>query len=96
MATDDHVNLDEIIEQLVNHRKSPKQDKVELKENDVKLIVSKVREIFLNQPILLELGKYLSRFLDFSFRMLVVDIRRGAIENLRRYTWSIRGFTSFV
>lgn len=58
MATDDNVNIDGVIEQLLNYRKNTKQDKIDLKETDVRTIVLKVREIFLNQPVLLELGKY--------------------------------------
>lgn len=56
MATDESVNIDGVIEQLLEVRKHPRIDKVELKENDIRLIVHKAREIFLNQPVLLELG----------------------------------------
>ena len=57
MATDENVNVDAVIEQLLEIRKYPKIDKIDLKENDIRLIVQRAREIFLNQPILLELGK---------------------------------------
>ncbi|CAM2696339.1 unnamed protein product [Rotaria socialis] len=55
MATDDNVNVDAVIEQLLEVRKNSKIDKIELKENDIRLIVQRVREIFLSQPVLLEL-----------------------------------------
>ena len=57
MATDENVNIDAVIEQLLEVRKYPKMEKIELKENDIRLIVHKAREIFLSQSVLLELGK---------------------------------------
>ena len=57
MATDDNVNIDGVIEQLLEVRKHPKLEKIELKENDIRTIIHKAREIFLSQPVLLELGK---------------------------------------
>ena len=57
MTTDENVNIDALVEQLLEVRKYPRTEKVELKENDIRLIVHKAREIFLNQPVLLELGK---------------------------------------
>ena len=59
MATNDNVNVDAVIEQLLEIRKHPKIEKIELKENDIRLIVHKAREIFLSQPVLLELGNSL-------------------------------------
>ena len=56
MATDDNTNIDAVIEQLLEVRKQPKIDKIELKESDIRSIVLKAREIFLNQAVLLELG----------------------------------------
>ncbi|UJR28887.1 hypothetical protein I4U23_010107 [Adineta vaga] len=55
MASDDNVNVDSVIEQLLEVRKHPKLEKIELKENDIRIIVHKAREIFLSQPVLLEL-----------------------------------------
>lgn len=57
MATDDNVNIDAVIEQLLEIRKNPKLEKIDLKENDIRRIVYKAREIFLSQSVLLELGK---------------------------------------
>jgi serine/threonine-protein phosphatase PP1 catalytic subunit len=57
MATDENVNIDAVIEQLLEVRKHPKIEKVELKENDIRLIIHKAREILLSQSVLLELGK---------------------------------------
>lgn len=57
MAADDNVNIDAVIEQLLEVRKHPKLDKIDLKENDIRVIVHKARDIFLSQPVLLELGR---------------------------------------
>jgi serine/threonine-protein phosphatase PP1 catalytic subunit len=57
MATGENVNVDAVIEQLLEVRKHPKIEKIEFKENDIRLIIHKAREIFLSQPVLLELGK---------------------------------------
>ena len=57
MATDDNVNIDAVIEQLLEIRKNPKLEKIDLKESDIRIIVHKVRAIFLSQSVLLELGK---------------------------------------
>jgi hypothetical protein len=61
MATDENVNVDTVIEQLLEVRKHPKIEKIDLKENDIRFIIYKVREIFLSQPVLLELGKKINR-----------------------------------
>lgn len=72
MATDENVNIDGVIEQLLEVRKHPKIEKIELKENDIRLIIHKAREIFLSQQVLLELGKILNlnQFL-FSFLFIL-------------------------
>ncbi len=70
MATDENVNIDAVIEQLLEVRKHPKIDKIELKENDIRLIIHKARELFLSQAVLLELGKILK--CKFSFFVFVI------------------------
>jgi len=65
MANDEKVNVDAVIEQLLEVRKHPKIEKIELKENDIRLIIHKAREIFLSQPVLLELGEILNLNLFF-------------------------------
>lgn len=69
MATDDNVNIDGVIEQLLEIRKQPKLEKIDLKENDIRNIVHKAREIFLSQAVLLELGKVIPEE-DFSLVIL--------------------------
>ena len=67
MANDENVNVDAIVEQLLEVRKHPKLEKIELKENDIRLIVQKAREIFLSQPVLLELGEPSARSFSLVF-----------------------------
>jgi serine/threonine-protein phosphatase PP1 catalytic subunit len=50
------VNIDAVVEQLLEVREHPRLNRIELNENDIRLIVHKAREIFLSQPVLLELG----------------------------------------
>jgi serine/threonine-protein phosphatase PP1 catalytic subunit len=80
MATDENVNIDAVIEQLLEVRKHPKIEKVELKENDIRLIIHKAREILLSQSVLLELGKI------FQLKIFVIDLRyilnRSSIKSL--------------
>jgi hypothetical protein len=78
MATDENVNVDAVIEQLLDVRKNPKIEKIELKENDIRLVIHKVREIFLSQPVLLELGK---RYIKIPFFLFLIS-NRSSIKNL--------------
>lgn len=88
MATDDNVNIDAVIEQLLEIRKNPKLEKIDLKESDIRIIVHKVREIFLSQSVLLELGKTSNS--DHSSQFFLLEIsNRSSIKSLRGYTWSI-------
>lgn len=57
MAHEESVNIDAVVEQLLEVRKNPRTEKIDLKENDIRSIIHKAREIFLSQPVLLELGK---------------------------------------
>ena len=71
MATDESVNIDAVIEQLLEVRKHPKLEKIELKENDIRVIIHKAREIFLSQSVLLELGnrRKFSHWIIAAFRI---------------------------
>jgi serine/threonine-protein phosphatase PP1 catalytic subunit len=82
MATDENVNIDAVIEQLLEVRKHPKIEKIELKENDIRLIIHKAREIFLSQPVLLELGEILKLNYLVCFALSYI-LNRSSIKNLR-------------
>jgi len=51
----DKVDIDDIIARLLEKRNSPPGSKVELKINEVKFLIEKSREIFISQPVLLDL-----------------------------------------
>jgi len=51
----DKVDIDDIINRLLEKRNSPPGSKVELKLPEVKFLIEKSREIFISQPVLLDL-----------------------------------------
>jgi len=51
----DKVDIDDIIQRLLEKRNSPPGSKVELKLPEVKFLIEKSREIFISQPVLLDL-----------------------------------------
>lgn len=55
MAAEDNVNLDALIERLVAVRGSRPGKPVEISEAEIEYLCRMAREIFLTQPILLEL-----------------------------------------
>jgi hypothetical protein len=55
MANTDDVNLDSVITRLLEARGCKPGKVVEMKESEIRALCLKSREIFLNQPILLEL-----------------------------------------
>lgn len=55
MADIDKLNIDSIIQRLLEVRGSKPGKNVQLQENEIRGLCLKSREIFLSQPILLEL-----------------------------------------
>jgi len=51
----DKLDIDDIIQRLLEKRNSPPGSKVELKLPEVKFLIEKSREIFISQPVLLDL-----------------------------------------
>jgi len=51
----DKVDIDDIIARLLEKRNSPPGSKVDLKLHEVKFLIEKSREIFISQPVLLDL-----------------------------------------
>jgi len=49
------VDIDDIIARMLEKRNSPPGSKVELKLNEVKFLIEKSRELFISQPVLLDL-----------------------------------------
>lgn len=55
MADQNDVDLDSIIDRLLEVRGSRPGKQVQLLENEIRYLCTKAREIFISQPILLEL-----------------------------------------
>ena len=55
MASDQDVDLDSIIDRLLEVRGSRPGKQVQLLEQEIRYLCTKAREIFISQPILLEL-----------------------------------------
>lgn len=55
MATENEVDLDSIIDRLLEVRGSRPGKQVQLLEAEIRYLCTKAREIFISQPILLEL-----------------------------------------
>jgi hypothetical protein len=55
MATENEVDLDSIIDRLLEVRGSRPGKQVQLLEQEIRYLCTKAREIFISQPILLEL-----------------------------------------
>ncbi|KAJ2718574.1 type 1 serine/threonine-protein phosphatase catalytic subunit glc7, partial [Coemansia sp. Benny D115] len=53
--SDDSVNVDSIIQRLLEVRGSRPGKEVQLHENEIHWLCTTAREIFINQPVLLEL-----------------------------------------
>ena len=94
MAEND-VDLDSIIDRLLEVRGSRPGKQVQLLETEIRYLCTKAREIFISQPILLELEapikvRHLWRNLYPLFAALMTRL------DLRRYTWSILRFVALV
>jgi serine/threonine-protein phosphatase PP1 catalytic subunit len=65
---DQEVDLDSIIDRLLEVRGSRPGKQVQLLESEIRFLCTKAREIFISQPILLELEAPIKvSFFSFSF-----------------------------
>ena len=96
MADQNEVDLDSVIDRLLEVRGSRPGKQVQLLEAEIRYLCTKAREIFISQPILLELEapiKVYSRpcIVMFFFVMeigLHADLKMYVID-LWRHTWAI-------
>lgn len=97
MADQNDVDLDSIIDRLLEVRGSRPGKQVQLLETEIRYLCTKAREIFISQPILLELEApikaniFLPQFSPTHFTTLKhqvadIDLRRS---DLWRHTWPI-------
>lgn len=79
MADQQDVDLDSIIDRLLEVRGSRPGKQVQLLETEIRYLCTRAREIFISQPILLELEapiKVTTLFLFFCFSFLtLLDLR---------------------
>jgi len=83
MATENEVDLDSIIDRLLEVRGSRPGKQVQLLEAEIRFLCTKAREIFISQPILLELEAPIkvrlhvySTFGEYTIRLTKTDLRR--------------------
>ena len=89
MADIAEVDVDSVIEQLLSVRGARPGRQVNLSENEIKWLCVKSREIFTQQPILLELEapiKICGQTTSFSINLIIFTL---ILYTCRRYTWSI-------
>ncbi len=105
MADQNDVDLDSIIDRLLEVRGSRPGKPVQLLETEIRYLCTKAREIFISQPILLELEAPIKvRFLE-DFQLLSVSDVTCTIKthvsitislDLWRYSWPILRSLAFV
>ena len=98
MTDQNDVDLDSIIDRLLEVRGSRPGKQVQLLETEIRHLCTKAREIFISQPILLELEAPIkARLLNpVPFLICVILTRRFWLADMWRHTWTIlRPSTSF-
>jgi len=89
MADQNEVDLDSVIDRLLEVRGSRPGKQVQLLEAEIRYLCTKAREIFISQPILLELEAPIKVSLSQAG---VQTVRRTDTQNpvdLWRYSWPI-------
>jgi hypothetical protein len=96
MATDSEIDLDSIIDRLLEVRGSRPGKQVQLLEQEIRYLCTKAREIFINQPILLELEAPIKVIILASFFLYIyLELKLGLTFSffppldMWRYTWPI-------
>lgn len=73
MADQPEADLDAIVDRLLEVRGSRPGKQVQLEEHEIKFLCSKAREIFIQQPILLELEAPI-KVSTYFLRVLLSDV----------------------
>lgn len=90
MTNDGDLNVDHLITRLLEVRGCRPGKTVQMSENEIRALCHKSREIFLSQPILLELEAPLKICGKYCWN------RRIIFELFRWHSWSVQRFTSLV
>jgi serine/threonine-protein phosphatase PP1 catalytic subunit len=86
MASENEVDLDSIIDRLLEVRGSRPGKQVQLLEQEIRYLCTKAREIFISQPILLELEAPIK----VGDTLLLVEKQALTVSlDLRRYSRTI-------
>lgn len=90
MADQNDVDLDSIIDRLLEVRGSRPGKQVQLLEAEIRHLCQKAREIFISQPILLELEAPIKASNIHSSGMSQVFANTSSCDvDLRRYSWPV-------
>ena len=87
MADQNDVDLDSIIDRLLEVRGSRPGKQVQLLETEIRYLCTKAREIFISQPILLELEAPIKVRLDADIADFWQVLTR--VSDLRRYSRAV-------
>jgi hypothetical protein len=87
MASENEVDLDSIIDRLLEVRGSRPGKQVQLLEQEIRYLCTKAREIFISQPILLELEApikvcFVIDFSDFATHIMVCGVNRPILRQM--------------
>lgn len=89
MADQNEVDLDSIIDRLLEVRGSRPGKQVQLLEAEIRHLCTKAREIFISQPILLELEAPIKVSQVLRLNVAFHDTYAKMHLDLRGYSWAI-------
>ena len=90
MADQNEVDLESIIDRLLEVRGSRPGKQVQLLETEIRYLCTKAREIFISQPILLELEAPIKvRLLSFNMTLQSDTYVNYCHVDLWRHSWSV-------
>src|SRR2546421_10703807 len=97
MADQNEIDLDSVIDRLLEVRGSRPGKQVQLLEAEIRYLCTKAREIFISQPILLELEAPIKVNIAPAWGLhLPSTLLTLSFTDLRRHSWTVlRSATTF-
>ena len=89
MADQNEVDLDSVIDRLLEVRGSRPGKQVQLLEAEIRYLCTKAREIFISQPILLELEAPIKVETAPILTFTSLTLLTLSFSDLRRHPWTI-------
>jgi hypothetical protein len=89
---DSEIDVDNIIEQLLSVRGARPGRQVNLTEAEIRYLCIKSREVFIQQPVLLELEapiKICGSYVVESLAVCSFDYLMASVVLRRRYSWTV-------